>query len=157
MGKGQATSIDAIVAIGIVGLALIIIVGAVRAQQRTEGERATDGLLALRAQSIAQLLVATPGNPLDWERNASNGTTLGLASSPNVLDPAKVQAFVALPESTVQRLLNLPPASYYFALTLENGTMLTAGNATGYKSAAAVERLVLYGNTSARMVFRVQR
>ena len=66
-------------------------------------------------------LIRHAGSPNGW--NQTNVNSIGLASSENVLDEAKVAAFLAIDDSTAKKLLGIGNYDYYFEVRYDNGSL----------------------------------
>jgi hypothetical protein len=113
--------------------------------------------MQLKVLTISDSLIRTPGSPPDWD--SSGVEAFGLASSENVLDPAKVTEFIAMSEanySMVRALLGITAYEFYFEVRDINGTVL--GNTTAPVSplatlAVPTERYCLWNDRIVKVKF----
>ena len=80
--------------------------------------------LQLKALTLSDSLIRTPGIPVDW--NETNVQVLGLASEENVLNVTKVRFLVNMSKNDYNRMLGLMDIGFYdFYFEVEdlNGSM----------------------------------
>ncbi len=110
-----------------------------------------------RTQSIAKVLVETPGFPPNW--NVSDVNVPGLAIRPGLLNSGKIASFAAMDYNSVRNALNIAAFDFFASVLAENGPNplidRNFGVAPGLvHNIASVERRVLIGDEYA--VFRFQ-
>ncbi len=81
-----------------------------------------------QALRISDSLVRTQGIPVNWE--SGNPSVLGLASSENILDDAKIEALLAMDYNSVKSLLGIEGYQLYLALIYANSTIAKTANGT---------------------------
>ncbi|MFH0955574.1 MAG: hypothetical protein V1777_05705 [Candidatus Micrarchaeota archaeon] len=101
-----------------------------------------------RVQSHAELLVSSPGFPIDW--NFQSVTVIGLAIEPNVLDPQKIsilRAMTIADYNSVRNIMNLN--AYEFRIDIDSNNNLLDTNfgkdTNGFSDVFASEKIVTIG------------
>lgn len=79
--------------------------------------------------SISESFVSNAGVPINWESDPANVQMIGFVSSQNVLDTAKLDAFVAMNYNLSKSKLGIDPfRSYTFTITnSSNDTIYSSG------------------------------
>jgi hypothetical protein len=105
---------------------------------------------------IAQQLVDSSGQPFNWTASPLNASSIGLASTPGVLDNSRVAAFFALPYGNAKQLVGASQ-NFYVGLVGENGEAIASiGNGTA-NSTTSVEltRVAVYNGSIVDLEVRV--
>ena len=119
----------------------------------------------LTAYHISDLLTRYPGKPSSWEflQHVSINPVeiIGLAQDDRVLNPMKVDRFLALEYEFIQEKLNIGAYDFYFHLTEIDGDefnpILEVGNITDNSSAVVLKRYVIYNETESILEFWLQK
>jgi hypothetical protein len=70
-------------------------------------DHADSGSSETEAIAVAEQLVSSTGTPFNWTLNPLTAQSIGFASRPNQLDPARVAAFGAVPYANAKQLLGI--------------------------------------------------
>lgn len=152
--RGQLAVTDLFIAIFIfVGILISIFAAWNIYLNRLEQRSSYSSLLASAVQA-SDILVKSPGKPLNWELSNATVQVIGLAGTDRNLSTAKVAAFVSMDYNTSKDVLNIKRYNYKFRLVnINNSAALNYGeNATG-NFTVAIRRVVWYGNGTAYMDF----
>lgn len=147
MNKTQFFSAELVTSI-LLFISLVLLIISVWEDKRNEVE---SNLLLYSLESnsanIAEMLVTSPGKPLNW--TVSYVEQLGLADNYNVLNSKKIENlfYMSLNNySLVKELLGIPDYDYYLVLEyLNNSIMQSFGNTTLKKIVTYQENVVLNG------------
>ncbi len=152
MGRGQVNSIDLAAASVVFIIMLSFLLMSFGNSITAARQAASRDKLEHAAISATDLLIKTPGTPGNWEQNASLAQSLGLASTQNILMPAKLSAFSNLSYSQGKGLLGLDSGYYFYVEDLAGSRLYEAGNAS-YSASGSVSvlRYALVGNTKVRL------
>lgn len=150
MGKGQVWSLDMALSLMIFFSALISVTLAwnfisadiIEKQEMTE--------MQLKAMTLSDSLIRTPGIPADW--NESTVKVLGLADDDNRLNYGKVEEFVNMSYSKSRSMLDISPYQYYFEVADINGTVYKNSSAGIPSSAYIVIPAIRYATYNERIV-----
>lgn len=149
--KAQIWSLDFAASLTVflmVLLPLFFVWSYVNVQNRQEMELDEMERLAL---SISDALVRTGGSPGGW--NSTDVKSIGLASSENVLDAAKVSEFLSMDYNKTKAVLS-GGRDFYFGLRDLNGTGYgSLGNKSRGEVAIPVERYCIYDERIVKMEF----
>jgi len=158
--KGQVWSMDFAASVVIFSTALAMLLFAWLYITSQSGQQTMFIEMESAAMSASDSLVRQPGVPENW--NSSSVTTIGLASSENVLNETKVSYFLDLENGTIKSLLGVGNYDFYFEVRYANGTLaqlfdgawVAKGN---YPENASIvvpsERYVIYMEKPAKMNF----
>jgi len=149
--KGQIWSLDFAASLTVflmVLLPLFFVWNYVNFQNQHE---ATLNEMERRALSISDALIRTGGSPSDWD--SANVKSIGLASSDNVLDPAKVSEMFSMNYNKTKAMLG-GEYDFYFSLTDLNGTSYgSIGNKSAGEVIVPVERYCIHNDRIVKMEF----
>lgn len=150
--RAQINVLDLIVALGI---ALILVVAIMISWDRFAlklGQKTLQNDLQTIAFQLSGVLVSTSGNPLNWESNLSNISSLGLAINDRVLTKNKVLNFTNINYDTSKHLLNIESYWFNFNLSYINESQVVfIGTPANGSYVVSVRRLVRYGNETAQV------
>ena len=101
--------------------------------------------------SITESFVSNTGVPRDWETAPANSQLIGFASTQNVLETAKLDAFVGMDYNTSKEKIGIAPfRSYHFTVTNSSNAMLYESGVVVNQSDSAfpfVRYAILNGST----------
>ena len=110
--------------------------------------------MQLKALSLSDSLIRTPGIPGDW--NMTTVSVIGLASNDNVLDEGKVNEFVNMSHTLARTLLDIRPYDFYFEVRDINGTVYknsTIPISAGSSVVVPANRYALYAGRIVNVMF----
>ena len=150
--KGQAFSIDAVLALIAFAVLLVFILGFWSQAAASSDKAKLRSRLEYAALSSSELLVSSNGVPYDWEKSPSGASSMGLSSDKNILSPAKAANFTAMNYSDAKVLLGMD-YDFYFAVEYLNGTgVYSLGNSSiPGAEAVSVGRLALLNGQMVKM------
>jgi len=128
--KGQMNSIDLMMAILIFVILIVFVIGFWFVEQKEIQSTLTKNRLEAEAISISDILIKSPGNPSDWEKNQSEIKMLGLAIEGNVLSDAKISNFTNMSYSSAQNYLGLDDQFYFYIENMNGNRLYQFGNNT---------------------------
>lgn len=103
--------------------------------------------MVVRGFQISDSLVKSPGNPEDWEKNASGVNQIGLANDDHILSQEKVSAFLGMSNEDIKNALNVNLYDFYFVIREAEGTVLISkGNIPSGKYTVNLARIVQYAD-----------
>jgi hypothetical protein len=146
MMKAQMWSLDLAASLIIFFSAVIALVFAWNYMSAAIVQNQETDELQLKALTVSDSLIRTPGIPQDW--NESNVISIGLADDDNLLNETKVQRFVNMSYDSARFLLDMSPYDFYFEVADINGTVYentTVPVSNQSSILVPVERYVLYG------------
>lgn len=141
--RGQLNSIDLFLALFIFVLILVFITGFFNVAVRDADRNVKKTILESSATSISELLVKTPGVPENWERDSLFVSTIGLASSQNVLSKNKLSNFTEMNYASAKSTLGLAYEFFFLVQDLANNTLYSSGNSSYGRQSASVTRYAL--------------
>ena len=151
--RGQILSTELVLAFSIFLVAMLVFVAAWDYIIYTYGFEQDERQMQSALISVSDAMVLSPGYPYDWEFSAgANASSIGLASSENVLSPYKLSALQSLNSSydTLRERMGAGRYNVYVEAMLPNGTVLYRfGNAAAPDAASSTgaERLALMNDT----------
>ncbi len=119
--KGQIWSFDLALSLLIFFTAMLSMLFAWSYMSSDIAETRQIKTMQLRALTVSDSIIRTPGIPLDW--NESNVEVIGLASSDNTLVTSKVDSFMAMEYGKARALLGVSPYDFYMEIKDINGTI----------------------------------
>lgn len=150
--KGQTYAIDAIAAVIIFSVVLVFLVAFWYNTISNANSLIVKSRMQAEALSASDALLGGPGNPFNWEYNASTVKALGLATSKGVLSRQKLSNFTAMPYDSAKAALGF---TYDFYLYVEdvNGTRLySIGNQSfSAQHAVSITRFGVIGERKVRL------
>jgi hypothetical protein len=73
--------------------------------------------LQFKSSQIAEMLVRSPGKPVNWHQPAQSPELIGLADKKNVLNPDKLNAFSTMDYNQLKDLMQVKNLEFFFQLT----------------------------------------
>jgi hypothetical protein len=103
------------------------------------------------SQSAADILVKTPGNPPDWEKNPQDGniTSIGLAVDDRTINPKKMMALPGIGIKTMRENLRIGSDMPYITLRTPEGETIIAGEQPNATESVRTTRIVSYNGRAA--------
>jgi hypothetical protein len=153
--RGQAVSLDFICGLFIflILIAYLLVTWDNMAEQYA-GYVKNRGM-ELKAISLANQLVSSPGQPFNWTAAPQGAKSIGLAKKPNELDPYRVSALGSLPYADAKRLLGIE-SDFAVRIEAQGGAVLAAiGQMENSTRAVEVTRLALYEGEAASLKVRL--
>ncbi len=144
--RGQANSIDFMLSITVFTILLTVILGFWLVGILDMERMIARNRLEAEAVTISDLLVKSPGNPEDWEKNQSELGMLGLSNSDNVLNTDKVRNFTSMNYSLTKEYLGIADEYYFYIETLDGDRLYESGNGTLAEQAFGISRPALMGS-----------
>ncbi|MFC2162308.1 hypothetical protein ACFLRF_01385 [Candidatus Altiarchaeota archaeon] len=103
--------------------------------------------LEVIANTVSEILVKTPGSPVDWETdpNFNNLTSIGLAKLPRHIDPAKLSTLPQVPADQLKDVLGIEHNEVLIELkTIDGNTIRKIGTKPASEYSVTVRRIVSY-------------
>jgi hypothetical protein len=155
--RGQILTVDFVTSMFIlVGVMVLVSFLWITISTDLTGKNDFDKMM-LQALSATELLVKTPGRPVNW--NASTVSTIGLAESPNIINWDKTLRFTSLISSNYTEIkdkLGLNEDYYFEVYDLVNNQVIVQApliDIGSYDNVASVARLALLNGSEVRVVF----
>ena len=148
--KGQVWTLDMALSLMIFFAALISVTMAWNfiSSDIAEGQEMTE--MQLKAMTVSDALIRTPGIPEDW--NNDTVTVIGLAYDDNELDSSKVSEFVSMSYQKSRSLLGIVPYNFYFEVEDINGTVYTNSSLPMDPDADVIIPAIRYASYNGRIV-----
>jgi len=125
VAKGQIIAGDYIVAASVISL---LFASSVIMWWKVNYQIQQDFMLSemkAQADSALKLLIRSPGTPLNWSKEVSNVSALGLAKTDRVLSQAKVNAIKTIEYDRLRNLLGVGGHHVYVKVSAVGGSLVT--------------------------------
>jgi hypothetical protein len=119
--RGQMWSFDLALSLVIFFTAAIALLSAWNHMSAGMADTGAIKTAQLRALTISDSLIRTPGIPADW--NETSVEVVGLSLSEGVLDSQKVSMFTSMDHDVARAMIGIAPYDFYFELSDINGTV----------------------------------
>ncbi|MFH0956738.1 MAG: hypothetical protein V1813_02655 [Candidatus Aenigmatarchaeota archaeon] len=149
--RGQMWSFDLVLSLIIFFTAAIALLSAWNHMSAGMADTRAIKTAELRALTISDALIRTPGIPADW--NEANVEVVGLSISEGILDQQKVSMFTSMDHDVARAMIGIAPYDFYFELSDINGTVYENTTVPPDQSASIiipVDRYAIYNGRIAR-------
>jgi len=156
--KGMAVSMDFILSVLLAGMLLILFITEYNLYIHRLDDRINYQRYEFMSTAITQSLIMDSGSPKNWENNSENVENIGLAITPRILSPDKVETFSEMDYEVTKEKLRISGMDYTFRIYYPNGSIIAEqGEAVLKKSIVAIERTVVLNNQSVIMEFSLRK
>ncbi len=120
--KGQIAIMDMILSLMVMFFVIVALFFMHQNYQRRIDNKVEFNKLQSQSSRFLKILIETPGDPVDWEYDATNAKSYGLAQEKNVIDENKLSAFTSLNYDDLKNKLNIF-SNFYFVVKDFNNTV----------------------------------
>lgn len=106
--------------------------------------------------AITDLMLKSPGNPVEWQNDPNGTMAIGLAYEENIIDPEKLSALEMMDYNRSRELMGLS-TDYYMRVRWVDGTLIMEKGGKQNESAVSMKRVAAYNGTYAWVEFDVYR
>lgn len=106
--------------------------------------------------AITDLMLKSPGNPVEWQDEPNGTKAIGLAYEENIIDPEKLHALEMMDYNRSKELMGLS-TDYYMRVRWVDGTVIMEKGEKQNESAISMKRVAAYNCTYAWVELDVYR
>ncbi|MFH0868849.1 MAG: hypothetical protein V1839_01335 [archaeon] len=159
--KAQTVFLDLFFAVGFFLLLIgLILITSINLKYKAEQNTIRDDL-ERQGILISDLLAQSPGYPTAWELNSSGAEVFGFAGPDRRIVYSKLVEFKKLADlnyTKAKQVMGIEGEEFFLQLRNPSGTTVIAtGNTTPEGHIINIRRAVLYGNSSAQLIFLIWR
>jgi len=149
--KSQITVLDLFISFGMASLLVVFIVLGWNSYTNLLARGQREKFIELQAMQTLDLLIKSPGEPVDWEKNIASSEVFGLAMSDRNISQKKLDALSLSSYNQTSRMLGIDLVDFQLLVRHMNGTELFRyGKALpANKPVITLQRLAGHQNTTA--------